>query len=54
MNDSNDLANKLDFAKENFKAMNEIIERGYQDACGEFSLDKMINETISFYKEILR
>lgn len=54
VNDSNDLANKLDFAIENFKEMNEIIERGYQDARNEFSLDKMINETILFCKEILR
>jgi len=54
VNDSNDLANKLDYAIENFKEMNEIIERGYQDARHEFSLDKMIIETISFYKEILR
>ncbi|HCY74569.1 MAG TPA: hypothetical protein DHV28_01490 [Ignavibacteriales bacterium] len=54
VNDSNDLANKLEFAIENFKDMNEIIERSYQDARDEFSLDKMINETISFYKEILR
>lgn len=54
VNDSNDLANKLDFAIENFKEMNEIIERGYQDARDEFSLDKMINETILFCKEILR
>lgn len=54
VNDSNDLANKLDFAIENFKAMNEIIDRGYKDARVEFSLDKMINETILFYKEILR
>ena len=54
VNDSNDLANKLEFAIENFKDMNEIIERSYQDARDEFSLDKMINETILFYKEILR
>ena len=54
VNDSNDLANKLEFAIENFKNMNEIIERSYQDARDEFSLDKMINETILFYKEILR
>jgi len=54
VNDSNDLANKLEFAIENFNDMNEIIERSYQDARDEFSLDKMINETISFYKEILR
>ncbi len=54
MNDSNDLANKLDFAIENFKDMDKIIERGYQDARNEFSLDKMIDETLSFYKEIVR
>ncbi len=54
VNDSNDLANKLEYAIENFKDMNEIIERSYQDARDEFSLDKMINETILFYKEILR
>lgn len=54
VNDSSDLAKKLDFAIENFKGMNEIIERGYHDARDEFSLDKMVNETISFYKEILR
>ena len=54
VNDSNDLANKLEFAIENFKNMNEIIERSYQDARDEFSLDKMINETILFYKEILK
>ena len=54
VNDSNDLANKLEIAIENFKNLNEIIERSYQDARDEFSLDKMINETILFYKEILK
>jgi glycosyltransferase involved in cell wall biosynthesis len=54
VNDSDDLANRLEFAIENFKDMNEIIERSYKDARDEFSLNKMINKTISFYKEILR
>lgn len=54
INDPNDLSDKLEYAIENFKNMNEIIERSFNDACNEFSLDKMITETVSFYKEILR
>lgn len=54
INDPNDLADKLEYAIENFKDMNQIIERGYNDVCKEFSLNKMINETRTFYKEILR
>lgn len=54
VNDPKDLANKLEFAIENFRDLNEIIERSYDDVRKEFNLDKMINETISFYKEILR
>ena len=54
INDSNDLANKLEFAIENFKDMNRLIERCYNDAHKEFNLDKMINETVTFYSEILK
>ena len=54
INDSNDLANKLEFAIENFKDMNRLIERCYNDARKEFNLDKMINETVTFYSEILK
>jgi glycosyltransferase involved in cell wall biosynthesis len=54
VNDSDDLTEKLEYAIENFEDMNKIIDRSYNDACNEFSLDKMINETISFYKEILK
>lgn len=54
VNDPDDLADKLEYAIENFKDMNKIIERSYNDACEEFNLDKMSNKTISFYEEILR
>lgn len=54
VNDSNDLANKLEFAMENFKDMNTLIEKCYSDAHKEFNLDKMINETVTFYSEILK
>lgn len=54
VNDSNDLANKLEFAIENFKGMNAMIEKCYNDAHKEFNLDKMINETVTFYSEILK
>ncbi|MCX7876368.1 MAG: glycosyltransferase family 4 protein [Melioribacteraceae bacterium] len=53
-NDPNDLASKLNFAVENFKDMNEIIESGYQDASKEFNINNMVRNTISFYKEILK
>jgi glycosyltransferase involved in cell wall biosynthesis len=54
INDSDDLSRKLEYAIQNYNDMNYIIERSYNDACNEFSLEKMITETISFYKEILR
>lgn len=54
LNDSVDLANKLEYAIENFEDMNEIIENGYQVAIKEFNVDKMVNKTILFYKEILQ
>lgn len=54
INNPNDLSYKLEYAIENFKNMNEIIERSFNDACNEFSLGKMITETVSFYKEILK
>lgn len=54
INDSNDLANKLEFAIENFKDMNTLIEKSYNDARKEFNLDKMINDTLKFYSEILK
>ncbi len=54
INDSDDLSSKLEYAIENYKNLDDIIKRSYDDARKEFSLDKMINKTISFYDEILR
>jgi len=54
LNDSDDLAIKIEYAIENYKRLNETIEKSYNDARDEFNMDKMINKTISFYKEILR
>ncbi len=54
VNDPDDLTEKLEYAIQNFKNMNKLIERSYNDACTEFNLDKMVSETVSFYKEILR
>ncbi|MDF1611501.1 MAG: glycosyltransferase family 4 protein [Stygiobacter sp.] len=54
VNDPNDLSNKMEYAIENYKDFNDLIERIYDDARKNFSIDKMINETISFYREILK
>ena len=54
LNDSDDLSSKLDYAIENYKDMNDIIERSYHDAREEFNIDKMTNKTIAFYDEILK
>lgn len=54
LNDSDDLAIKIEYAIENYKWLNKTIEKSYNEACEEFNIDKMINKTISFYEEILR
>lgn len=54
LNDSDDLAIKIEFAIENYKGLNETIEKSYNNALDEFNMDKMINKIISFYNEILR
>ena len=47
-----ELANKIQFAIENFDKLDGIVERMYVYAKTEFSSNIMLNKTISFYKEI--
>lgn len=53
VNDSDELAKKIEYAVENYNKLNWLIENLYSKAVEEFNMVKMIDKTISFYNEIL-
>ncbi len=53
-NNSDELADKLDYAIKNYADSFRISEKSYEDFLFEFDKDKMIKKTISFYEKILR
>lgn len=48
-----ELAKKIEYAIENYQGLNFMIDRMFQQASKEFSIQKMLNQTLSFYSEII-
>ncbi|MBK7228991.1 MAG: glycosyltransferase family 4 protein [Ignavibacteriales bacterium] len=52
INDTYALAERITYAVENYDNLNVLVENMYNLAVKEFSIEKMINKTLDFYKRI--